>query len=189
MQRSKNACNFSLQDWEDFHTFVENLFNMKKVYKTELIPNQAIVNLEDGEVISAVAKRKCETLSDFIVCYLDTIPEVWKLDGNALKILTACWKFSTYNAIDIKETNTVFTNSIFKNYARREGLNISDSGIDKSICVLAKKGFLVRRAKGCYYLNPKYFFRGKLSDRSKLQYIIEYNQENPNIKPNKNFEQ
>ena len=38
---------------------------------------------------------------------------------------------------------------------------------------LAKKDILIKQCQGTYMLNPLYFFKGKLSDRTHLKLVIE----------------
>lgn len=121
-----------------------------------------------------MANVKCDSIDEFIMCFLWSIPQVTRLDGNAMRVLMWCWKFSSFNP-SIPEANAIVNDKAFKNRIRMEGGNLSDSVIDKAIHTLNKEGMLEKRCKGNYFLNPKYFFRGTLSSRSQLQYNVSYN--------------
>ena len=64
--------------------------------------------------------------------------------------------------------------SVQKEKIRQEGGEMTDTTIDKAIHTLFKKGMLQRRCKGSYFLNPDYFFKGTLSNRTKLKYTVSY---------------
>ena len=79
-----------------------------------------------------------------------------------------CWKASSYNSVDA-EGNIVNNNKLLKDYIRQHGLDISDNTIDVIISKLAKKGILIKKCRGSYMLNPRYFFKGRLAEKSKLE--------------------
>ena len=54
---------------------------------------------------------------------------------------------------------------------------ITTRSVDAALGSLSKKNLLIKDKdyKGIYYLNPKLFFKGKLSDRTKIiKHSIEY---------------
>lgn len=146
----------------------------KKVFTKITNPNLRVVNTSTGEIVSGVADVKCSSVDEFIMCFLGSIPQVTKLDGNTMRVLMWCWKFSSFNP-SIPEANTIVNDRAFKDRIRSEGGDLSDSVIDKAIHTLNKEGMLRRRCKGNYFLNPNYFFRGTLSNRSQLQYNVSFN--------------
>ena len=101
--------------------------------------------------------------------------DMFKLTGMQMKVLVCCCVHSSYNDRSCKEGNLIHNNDYFKEYCRQDGLNTSNQVIDNAISQLSKYGFLIKRCKGEYMLNPKYFFKGTISDRTKLQYNISYN--------------
>lgn len=71
--------------------------------------------------------------------------------------------------------NMITYNGVFKDQVmKRTGLK--EGTIKNSLSNLVKKEMLLKdKNKGVYYLNPKYFFKGKLGDRTKLiKRTIEY---------------
>jgi hypothetical protein len=146
----------------------------KKIFTTVTNPELSVVNTATGEIVSGVAEVKCSTLDEFIMCFMSSIPQMVRLDGNTIRVLMWCWKFSSFNP-SIPEANAVTNDQAFKDKVRQEGGNMSDAVIDKAIHVLHKEGMLIRRCKGNYFLNPNLFFRGTLSNRAKLQCQISFN--------------
>lgn len=115
--------------------------------------------------------------NEFIMCFLRSIPEVTRYDGNTMRVLMWCWMFSSFN-VNIPEANTITNDKAFKEKIRQNGGDLSDSAIDKAIHNLYRGGMLQRRCKGSYFLNPNYFFRGTLTNRAKLQYNISFDKQN-----------
>lgn len=112
-------------------------------------------------------------LDTFIMVYLSTIPQMFNLSGNHLKLLMAIWKLSVFNPEDSIDGNIFNNNKIAKEEIRDMGLPLKDSYIDKLISQLAKQGFLFKQTKSRYILNKDYFFKGKITDRTKLQLSVE----------------
>ena len=100
--------------------------------------------------------------------FFASMPDLLKLKGLQLKVLMCCWKSSTYNNA-AADGNVVYNNKLLKDYIRQCGLDITDGAIDVIICKLAKEHILVKICKGTYMLNPQYFFKGRLSEKSKLE--------------------
>jgi hypothetical protein len=148
----------------------------KRIYTIVNHPELGIVNNTTGEIISGVADIKCETIDEFIMCFMSSIPQVVKLDGNTIRVLMWCWKFSSFNP-SIPEANVITNDQAFKQKIRQEGGDMTNSTIDKAIHTLYKEGMLLRRCKGSYFLNPDYFFRGTLSNRARLQCNISFGDE------------
>lgn len=107
---------------------------------------------------------------------IEVIPEITNLDGNSIRVLLWCWKLSNFN-INLPTGNTISNNQIFRNSIRENGGDLTDSVITKAFHILAKKGLLIKQCKGQYTLNPEYFFKGTLSNRSSLKYTLSYNPE------------
>lgn len=85
----------------------------------------------------------------------------------------ACLKYSTFNPKGSAEGNFVYNDLDFKDSIRKDGLNLPDTTIDSYISRLTSKGFLIRRCKGKYLLNPRHFFKGTHSDAAKMSLTIE----------------
>lgn len=144
----------------------------KKIYIQQKHPELSVVNTETGEIISGVATTKVETIDEFIMIFLLNIQDAFKLEGQHLKILMCCWKYSSFNPSS-PEGNRVTNNQALKNKIRESGLEVSDTVINNAFTAFVKNDLMIKECRGQYMLNPKYFFKGTLSNRSKLKLNIE----------------
>jgi len=117
-------------------------------------------------------QTKKVSVDEFIMVFFSSYPELLKLQGTHLKVLMCCWKYSSYNAESEEEGNIIHNNASFKKHCREEGLETSDAVIDNSISALRIMGLLQKKCRGEYMLNPRYFFKGKLSKRSRIQFNV-----------------
>lgn len=142
--------------------------------KFETITNDgySIVDNLSGELHEFKQVKKV-SYDDFVLLFLSSIPEIYKLRGSEIKVLMACLKYSTFNPKGSAEGNFVYNDLDFKDSIRKDGLNLPDTTIDSYISRLTSKGFLIRRCKGKYLLNPRYFFKGTHSDAAKMSLTIE----------------
>lgn len=153
---------------------------MTKKYYTDIDPNHALVDKNTGEIEDLKIKRLIN-LDEFIMIFLTSIPELMDLQGTELKVLLCCWKESTFNPAN-NEPNIVTNNKALKEKIRNYGLPLSDNFINKIICNLVKRGLLIKQCRGSYFLNPIYFFKGTLANRSKLELSFAVNPDLDNSK-------
>lgn len=139
-------------------------------FVTETDPDYALVDKHTGE-IKNFKRTRVVNVDEFIMFFFNSIPELVGLEGLHLKILMCCWKASSYNNVET-EGNIVNNNKLLKDYIRQCGMDVSDNTVDVVISKLAKKNILIKKCKGTYMLNPNYFFRGRLSEKSKLELKI-----------------
>ena len=134
---------------------------------------------EGGEILSAkITTLKKVTAEQFCQIYLQDNEEFFTLTKSESNLLSVCWLMSTYyEDKDLKYPgNRITCNKQFKNIVN-EKTGLAESTIRNSLVSLVKKEMLIKDSeyKGVYYLNPKYFFKGKISDRTKLiKHTIEY---------------
>lgn len=139
----------------------------RKVIETS--KDYAILDQNTGE-IKDLKITKTVTQEDFVLLFLKAfLPKAITLDGNQLKILLCCWQYSTFNPKGSIDGNIFNNNSMFKEYVRGSGLSLTDNSIDVYISNLAKMKLLIKKCKGGYLINPEYFFRGTLTDNSRLR--------------------
>lgn len=117
------------------------------------------------------------SMEDFIRFCIVSQEELATLTESQIKVLSCCWRNSAYNKHLCSQGNVIYNDKLFKESCREQGINMSDAFIDKVICQLSKQGVLIKLCKGMYILNPKYFFKGTLSDRARLQYNITFESE------------
>jgi hypothetical protein len=139
---------------------------MKNLVVTE-DPDYSLLDKHTGE-IKEWKRTRVVDVDEFIMFFFASMPDLFQLEGLHMKVLMCCWKASSYNDVET-EGNIVSNNRLLKEYIRQCGLDISDNAIDVVIHNLAKKNILIKKCKGTYMLNPQYFFKGKLADKSKLE--------------------
>lgn len=137
-------------------------------YASEKTQDHALLDLQTGEITDLYITKKV-TVDQFIMVFFSSCPKLMELTGLHLKVLICCWKCSSFNPNSDEESNIVHNNKSFKEECKENGMEVSDASIDNAISALCRKGFLQKRCRGEYRLNPEYFFRGKLSNRSKLR--------------------
>ena len=140
-------------------------------YITETSKDYSLLDNHTGEILKYRQTKKL-TMDEFIMVFFASYSELFKLKGVQLKVLMCCWKYSAYNYENNEDGNIVHNNPSFKNYCREEGINTSDANIDNAISVLHKQDLLIKKCRGEYILNPRFFFKGKLSKRSKIQFNV-----------------
>lgn len=143
-------------------------------YVTETSEAYSLLDNNTGEILEYKETRKV-SLDEFIMVFFNSCPELMKLSGTELKILICCWKLSSFNPVNETEGNIVHNNQSLKKYCKDQGATTSDANIDNAISELCKKKMLLKKCRGEYMLNPKYFFKGTLSNRSKidLTFVVE----------------
>lgn len=146
-------------------------------YITEKSENYSILDNKTGEILDLNFTKKI-SLDEFIMVFFSSCPELMNLTGNHLKVLICCWKHSSYNPDNEERGNIIHNGPGFKKACREDGLTVSNAVIDNSISALCKKGFLIKKFRGEYLLNPRYFFKGRLSSRSKVQIHLQVSPEN-----------
>ncbi|MBO6232816.1 MAG: replication/maintenance protein RepL [Clostridia bacterium] len=147
---------------------------MNYIQNIKIVPQLQVENTDTGEVLGAIAITKTQKIEDFIIVFLKSLPILSDLDGNSMKVMQACWILSSFNSKQNCEGNVIDNNPAFKDSVRKLGYDVSDGCINNSISKLCKKEALIKRCRGSYMLNPTYFFKGTLTDRSKLQSLLTY---------------
>ncbi|MBQ3989837.1 MAG: hypothetical protein II630_03255 [Bacteroidales bacterium] len=149
---------------------------MKK-YNKERVPDQIIVNEKTGEVVSAVIKTTCYSPEDFIKLYLDSIDDLIGLNPRLLQVLLICVKHSTFSKMNGLEGNFFSNNKILKANCKqviKSKEELTDGAIDVYLHRLTELKVILRYCRGTYVLNPKYFFKGTITKKSRMQLIATY---------------
>lgn len=144
----------------------------KDKFITEKSEDFKLVDVHTGDLLDYNQTKKVP-IEDFIMVYLASIPEMFALQGQQLKLLMAIWRLSSFNKAWCEEGNIFLNDQSTKEAIRRMGLCLSDSSIDVALHKIVDNGFLIKMGKGKYLLNPKYFFKGTLSDRSHIRLSVE----------------
>lgn len=132
-----------------------------------------------GEILSAEVKTiKTVSAEQFCQIYLRDNEEFYKLSKAESNVLAVLWYTSNYYE---NKDRALPGNKISLDEELRDTIkiktNLAAGTIRNTITSLVKKKMLLKdsRYKAVYYLNPEYFFKGKISDRTQIiKNIIEY---------------
>ena len=132
-----------------------------------------------GEILSAEVKTiKTVSAEQFCQIYLRDNEEFYKLSKTESNVLAVLWYTSNYYE---DKDRALPGNKISLDEELRDTIkiktNLAAGTIRNTITSLVKKKMLLKdsRYKAVYYLNPEYFFKGKISDRTQIiKNIIEY---------------
>ena len=132
-----------------------------------------------GEILSVEVKTiKTVSAEQFCQIYLRDNEEFYKLSKAESNVLAVLWYTSNYYE---DKDRALPGNKISLDEELRDTIkiktNLAAGTIRNTITSLVKKKMLLKdsRYKAVYYLNPEYFFKGKISDRTQIiKNIIEY---------------
>lgn len=132
-----------------------------------------------GEILSAEVKTiKTVSAEQFCQIYLRDNEEFYKLSKAESNVLAVLWYTSNYYE---DKDRALPGNKVSLDEELRDTIkiktNLAAGTIRNTITSLVKKKMLLKdsRYKAVYYLNPEYFFKGKISDRTQIiKNIIEY---------------
>jgi hypothetical protein len=148
---------------------------MPKKFRTVIDPTKVIVDNETGEVISAVAKRVCDTQEEFIKIYLNSIDDLISLDNRMFQVLMVCLREAKFCDEKNQDGNTLYNFKDFKDKCRNLiDPELSDKAINMYVSRLASMQILIRKSRGMFVLNPRYFVKGQMTPKTRLQLVVEY---------------
>lgn len=151
------------------------------------IEEKTIIDKETGEILDTQVTsnkeinftRKVKNYNEFIMVYLEDISSFLKIENaTQIKVLALIWRDASYNNPELNEGNTI---AILKDDKERWAteINVNTRTIDNALSTLVKKELLISVCKGKYKLNPKYYFKGSNTDRTKILNVhVNYEFEN-----------
>lgn len=148
----------------------------KKIYeqKTESVDEDGVLR---KSITTTVTSRKVDV---FYRTFVEHIALTNKLPYSELKLLRSIAAYVNWadNSIDF---------SISMNKEICVMANITESTRRTALCRLVSKGFLIRKFRGCYLLNPHVFFLGSEVERSNV-ISLEYKWELVDLKTQQEIE-
>lgn len=148
---------------------------MPKRFRTIIDNNKSILDHTTGE-LSIYKKIICETPEEFIKIYLNCIEDLVQLDRRMFQILMVCLREAKFCDEKSKEGNILYNFADFKDKCRKHVDNeLSDKAINMYMSRLASQKLLLRRGRGTFILNPLYFAKGRITDETRWQLLVEYN--------------
>jgi hypothetical protein len=130
---------------------------------------------EDGEILQDfVIEKKCNTQEEFLKIYINSIDDLASIDHLTFQVMLIVLKRARFCDKENKDGNEFFNNDNFKKEVKDKlGLK-KDNTVNKYVSNLAKAKILLRVNKGSYILNPRYFARGKMTDKTRMELIVKY---------------
>lgn len=132
-----------------------------------------------GEIISAQIKTiRTIKAEQFCQVYLQDNEEFFKLSKSESNVLAVLWYTSNYyedKDISLPGNKISLDEQLRDVIKKKTGL--ASGTIKNTITSLVTKKMILKdtRYKSVYYLNPEYFFKGKISDRTNIiKNIVEY---------------
>lgn len=130
---------------------------------------------ETGEILQDfVVEKTCDTQEEFLKIYLNSIDDLSKIDHQTFEILLIILRRARFVDKDDVMGNEFFNNDIFKHEVKMK-LGLKDNAINKYVSNLTKAKILLRVNKGSYILNPRYFLKGKMTDKTRMELVVKYN--------------
>lgn len=138
------------------------------------VKGKKILDEETGELEKMYAKINVGSQEEFLKIYINSIDDLAKIDHLTFQVLLIVIKRARFCQEDNKDGNEFFNNDNFKKEVKKKlGFN-NDNTVNKYISKLSQAKFLLRVNKGSYILNPRYFTRGKMTPKTRLELIIKY---------------
>lgn len=132
-----------------------------------------------GEIISAQIKTiRTIKAEQFCQVYLQDNEEFFKLSKSESNVLAVLWYTSNYyedKDVSLPGNKISLDEQLRDVIKKKTGL--ASGTIKNTITSLVTKKMILKdtRYKSVYYLNPEYFFKGKISDRTNIiKNIVEY---------------
>ena len=152
--------------------------SLAKTYVKEVHPELSTVNNQTGEEISSgITETIVSNVDEFMMFFLNGLKVYNGTLDSCTVVLFCCWKYSTPNT---GMGNLITNDAVFKEQIRLEGFKMSDGTVNNCITQLVNKELLIRKNRGRYMLNPKYFFKGKITERTRLVHKLIYEPINNN---------
>lgn len=131
------------------------------------------IKLSEGGVIESaeITTLKKVKAEEFCQIYLRNNDDFYNLSKAESNVLAVCWLHSIYYEDPEFNCpgNKVTFDGQFKQVVK-DKTKLSDGTIKNTMKSLVNKRMLIKDQKfrGVYYLNPNYFFKGRISERTKL---------------------
>lgn len=151
------------------------------------IKETVVIDKTTGEVLdnkAEIIKYRKVSKDSFISVYLDDMSGLMNIKNQTeLRILAWMWKLSTYPDNEFPG-NCVILGDLLMDKIEKD-LDIKRQTIRNTVAHLVKTKVLIKDAKhrSTYYLNPEYFFKGKVDELPKVrQVVLQYDIENESNK-------
>ena len=91
------------------------------------------------------------------------------------QVLMVCLREAKFCDDKNQDGNTLYNFKDFKDKCRQLIDNeLSDKAINMYVSRLATMQILIRKSRGEFVLNPRYFVKGQMTQKTRLQLVVEY---------------
>jgi hypothetical protein len=147
----------------------------KDKYFSMEVQGKKVLDEETGELEKMYAKIRIGSQEEFLKIYFNSIDDLANIDHTTFQVLLIVLKRSKFCEKEDVYGNEFFNNDTFKAEVKEKlGLK-KDNTVNKYVSNLAKAKILLRVNKGSYILNPRYFARGTMTAKTRLELIVQYN--------------
>lgn len=132
-----------------------------------MIVKESIKIDSDGQIVEGkIETVKRVTTEQFTQVYLQNNDDFYCLTKAEANVLSVCWNMSQYYGEGSElPGNVVQYNRFLLSYIK-DKTKLSESSIKHAFADLCRKSMLIKSSeRGIYFLNPEFFFKGKISDR------------------------
>ena len=146
----------------------------KNNYITVEVEGKKILDEEHGTLDKMYAKINVGSQEEFLKIYINSIDDLASIDHQTFQVMLIVLKRAKYSEKDNTYGNEFYNNDNFKEEVKTKlGLK-KDNTVNKYVSNLAKAKILLRVNKGSYILNPRYFARGTMTAKTRMELIVKY---------------
>lgn len=143
-------------------------FNRKMIASVGL--NMFAIEKVDGVYVYEKTINPEKFIKVYLFHYDELVNKIYSLKDRDVKVLMRLLKDLDYGIYDL---NLVRTNTVSKQEIGND-LRLGIWSVAKSITELRKTDIILKRKRGKYFINPRYFFIGSEKDRENLIKYIEF---------------
>lgn len=146
----------------------------KDNYISVEVEDKKVLDEKTGELSKLYAKINVGSQEEFLKIYINSIDDLAKIDHTTFQVMLIVLKRAKFSDKDNVYGNEFFNNDNFKQEVKDKLGFKKDNTVNKYISILAKTKILLRVNKGSYILNPRYFARGKMTAKTRMELIVKY---------------
>lgn len=143
-------------------------------YITVEVEGKKILDEEHGTLEKMYAKINVGSQEEFLKIYINSIDDLANIDHQTFQVMLIVLKRAKYSDKDNVYGNEFYNNDNFKKEVKDKLGIKKDNTVNKYVSNLAKAKILLRVNKGSYILNPRYFARGTMTNKTRMELIVKY---------------
>lgn len=144
-------------------------------YMSIEVQGKKVLDEETGELEKMYAKIRIGSQEEFLKIYINSIDDLATIDHLTFQVMLIVLKRARFCEKEDTYGNEFFNNDNFKAEVKEKLGFTKDNTVNKYVSNLAKAKILLRVNKGSYILNPRYFARGTMTAKTRMELIVQYN--------------